>query len=168
MRAMWAGRATLAALLMLCFTVTCEAKDNWLGCWTRSYDADHLAKHQAQDVTAIGVSIVPGEPKAGTKDDYRASVKIKLRDKPETYANVAAVHCRKAGARLHCLAKDKSRENFWLRRSGPDLQLQLTAAGEGVEVVPPNKPTGFVQILPQNPEYQLFVMQRAPLGSCSL
>jgi hypothetical protein len=78
------------------------------------------------------------------------------------------VHCRKAGARLHCLAKDKSRENFWLRRSGPDLQLQLTAAGEGVEVVPPNKPTGFVQILPQNPEYQLFVMQRAPLGSCSL
>jgi len=119
-------------------------------------------------VTAIGVSIVPREPNTGTKYDYRASVQVKLREKPETYANVAAVHCHKTGARLHCLAADESRENFWLRRSGADLQLQLTAAGEGIEVIPPSTPTGSVQILPRNPEYQLFVMQRAPSGSCAL
>ena len=139
---MWAGRATLAALLVLCFTVTCEARDNCLGCRTRIYDADHLAKHQAQEVTAIGVSIVPREPNTGTKYDYRASVQVKLREKPETYANVAAVHCRKTGARLHCLAADESRENFWLRRSGADLQLQLTAAGEGIEVIPAQHSNG--------------------------
>jgi hypothetical protein len=156
---------SIALLLCLGAPSAGEAKNNWLGCWTRTYDAD--AKHQAQDVTAIDVSIVPRGPKTGT-NEYRASVQVKLRDKPETYANVAAVHCRKTGARLHCLAQDESRENFWLRRSGADPQLQLTAAGEGIEVVPPSNPTGFVQILPQNPEYQLFVMQQTPSGSCAL
>ena len=86
--------------------------------------------------------IVPREPNTGTKYDYRASVQVKLREKPETYANVAAVHCHKTGARLHCLAADESRENFWLRRSGADLQLQLTAAGEGIEVIPAQHSNG--------------------------
>jgi len=33
--------------------ITEESKDRWLGCWTRIYDADHVAKHEAQDITAI-------------------------------------------------------------------------------------------------------------------
>ena len=51
------------------------------------------------------------------------------------------------GQRLHCPAKDVSEGDFWLKRSGKELELLLTAAGEGVTVVPPSNPRGFVQIL---------------------
>jgi hypothetical protein len=92
---------------------------------------------------------------------------VKVRYKPEVYANSGA-HCRPVGQRLHCLAKDVSEGNFWLKRSGKDLELLLTAAGEGVTVVPPSNPQGFVQILPQNPEHQLFLMPPAAPGACEL
>ena len=52
---MWLGRAAcFCVIALLVFQpVTEESKDRWLGCWTRIYDADHVAKHEAQDITAI-------------------------------------------------------------------------------------------------------------------
>ena len=142
--------------------------DPWLGCWTRIYDADHLAKHEAQDVTAIGVSILPSPAVSGAPDKYLARVELKVRYKPEVHTNFSGAHCRQMGQRLHCLAEDVSEGNFWLKRSGKELELLLTAAGEGVTVVPPSNPQGFVQILPQNPEHQLFLMPPAATGACEL
>ncbi len=154
--------------LLVCFMSAAagETKDAWLGCWTRIYDADHLAEHRAQDVTAIGVLIMP-RPDAGP-DKYLARVQLKVRDKPEVHTNFSGAHCRQAGARLHCLAKDPAQGNFWLKPSGNDMKLALTAAGEGLEVVPPSNPQGFVQILPQNPEHQRFLMHPAAPGACKL
>lgn len=145
-----------------------EAKDPWLGCWTRIYHADHLAKHEAQDVPAISVSILPHPAASGAPDSYLARVQLKVRYRPEVHANFSGARCRQVGQRLHCLAKDVSEGNFWLKRAGKDLELLLTAAGEGVTAVPPSNPQGFVQILPQNPEHQLFLMPPAALGACEL
>jgi hypothetical protein len=160
--------ASVALLLCRMGATPGEAKDPWLGCWTRIYDADHLAKHDAQDVTAIGVSILARPAASGAPDKYLARVQLKVRYKPEVHANFSGAHCRPVGRRLHCLAKDVSEGNFWLKRSGKDLELLLTAAGEGVTVVPPSNPQGFVQILPQNPEHQLFLMPPAAPGACEL
>ena len=54
---MWLGRAAcFCVIVLLVFQpVTEESKDRWLGCWTRIYDADHVAKHEAQDITAINI-----------------------------------------------------------------------------------------------------------------
>jgi hypothetical protein len=41
----------------------------------------------------------------------------------------SGAHCCPVGQRLHCLAKDVSEGNFWLKRSGKNLELLLTAAG---------------------------------------
>ena len=54
---------------------------------------------------------------------------LKVRYKPEVHTNFSGAHCRQMGQRLHCLAKDVSEGNFWLQRSGKDLELLLTAAG---------------------------------------
>jgi hypothetical protein len=149
------------AALMLLGPVSAEAKDPWLGCWTRIYDAEHLAEHQAQDVAAIAISILALKPARWARDNYAAHVEMRIRGKPELHSAVGGLTCHLDGARLHCLAKDKSQGNFWLRRSGKALQLRLTAAGEGIEVVSATNPTGFVQILPQNPEHQLFLLDPA-------
>jgi hypothetical protein len=168
MRAIRAARASLVGLMLLGSTGTAVAKDRWLGCWTRIYDAEHLAKHQAQDVTAMAISILALKPAAPTKAKYAAQVEMRVRGKPELHRNVGSVSCRPDGARLHYVAKDASQANFWLKRSGTSLQLQLTAAGEGVETVSATNPTGFVQILPQNPEHELFVLELAAAGACAI
>ena len=73
------------------------------------------------------------------------------------------------GAALHCLAKDVSEGNFWLKRSGKDLELRLTAAGEGVTVVPPMQPaglrSGFYRKIPST---QLFRHAACCTGACEL
>jgi hypothetical protein len=126
----FASGAASVALLLCCMGATHRAaKGPWLGCWTRIYDADHLAKHEAQDVTAIGVSILPRPAASGASDKYLARVQLKVRYKPEVHTNCSGAHCRQMGQRLHCLAKDVSEGNFWLQRSGKDLELLLTAAG---------------------------------------
>jgi hypothetical protein len=140
--------------------------DPWLGCWKHVYDADHLAKHPAQEVSAIGVEVIPSGKESGGV--YLARVEMRFRDKDGLYKNFDGTRCRELGVSLHCVAKDKSQANFWLEREGDDLRLRLTSAGEGVEIVPPSGAQGGVQILPQNPEYQLFVMQPAAQRDCGL
>lgn len=140
--------------------------DPWLGCWKQVYDADHLAKHQAQEVSAIGVTVTPSGKESG--DIYLARVQMRFRDKDGIYQNFDGTRCREMGVSLRCIAKDKSQGYFWLERDGTSLRLRLTSAGEGVEVVPASGAQGGVQILPQNPEYQLFVMQAAAQGDCGL
>ncbi|MGD0530738.1 MAG: hypothetical protein ABSA62_00285 [Methyloceanibacter sp.] len=74
------------ALLVCCMSAAAGGtKDPWLGCWTRVYGADHLAKHSAQLVTAMSVSIFP-RAVAGP-DKYLARVQVRVRDKPEVHAN---------------------------------------------------------------------------------
>jgi hypothetical protein len=72
--------------------------DPWLGCWTRIYDADHLAKHEAQDVTAIGVSILPSPAVSGAPDKYLTRVELKVRYKPEVHTISAARIAAKWGS----------------------------------------------------------------------
>ena len=43
-----------------------EAPDPWIGCWSRVYDAVHLAKHPGQKVTSMTLSIT--EREGGTSD----------------------------------------------------------------------------------------------------
>jgi hypothetical protein len=62
----------LVALLFACPTAHAQdtekaAADPWLGCWTRVYDAAHLAKHPGQQVTQLTLSISEREP-SGDKD----------------------------------------------------------------------------------------------------
>jgi len=39
-----------------------EAKDAWLGCWTKVYDAAHLKQHTGQLVTAMTVVVTARTP----------------------------------------------------------------------------------------------------------
>jgi hypothetical protein len=101
---------------------------------------------RVQDVPAISVSILSHPTANGAPDSYLARVQLKVRYRPEVHANFSGARCRQVAQRL---AKDVSEGNFWLKRAGKDLELLLTAAGEGVTSLPPRNPQGFVQILPQ-------------------
>jgi hypothetical protein len=67
-----------------------EVPDPWLGCWSRTYDAAHLAKHSGQKVTALTLSIEKREP-AGDKDPgkYLATITAKMRGAGDSYTNLS-------------------------------------------------------------------------------
>jgi len=83
-----------------------EARDSWLGCWTRVYDAAHLKQHPGQAVTAMTVIITARTPEGDEdKGNYRAKVRANFRNKPETYANQDGARCEAAGAnKKSCIA----------------------------------------------------------------
>ena len=77
-----------------------EAPDPWIGCWSRVYDAVHLAKHPGQKVAAMTLSIAAREGASGdAPGNYLAKVTALLRDKPDTYANPGGARCVVIGRR---------------------------------------------------------------------
>jgi hypothetical protein len=81
-----------------------RAPDPWLGCWTRVYDAAHLAKHPGQKVTALTLSISEREP-SGDKDPgkYLATVTAKMRRAGDSYSNLDGARCSEANGKLACV-----------------------------------------------------------------
>src|SRR5215470_2597532 len=76
-----------------------EGPDPWRGCWTRVYDATHLAKHPKQAVTGLTLSIESREP-SGDSDPgpYLATLYGTFRGKPDIYAMPSGGRCVATGA----------------------------------------------------------------------
>ena len=88
------------------------APDSWRGCWTRVYDAVHLAKHPGQKVSALTLSIAARE---GASNDnpgaYRAKITALVRDKQASFSNLDGARCLDQGAMLSCFT-----DGFFLGR----------------------------------------------------
>ena len=144
------------------------APDSWIGCWSRVYDAVHLAKHPGQKVASITLSIAARE--GGSNDApgaYRAKLTALMRDEPETFSNLDGARCVDQGAVLSCVADGFFVGRFAIERAGKNRKLALRGADEHVALVPGVDLGAFIVLSPQNKEHTLFLLQPAPAKSCA-
>jgi hypothetical protein len=140
-----------------------EAKDAWLGCWTKVYDAAHLKQHSGQLVTAMTVTVTARTPEGDEdKGNYLAKIRANFRNKPETYANQDGARCEAVGAnkdRLHCVNDSVFLSDFWLEQAAKNVKLAMHDPKEDVVLVPGVDTSAFVRLTPQNPEHSAFLLQ---------
>jgi hypothetical protein len=145
-----------------------EAPDPWIGCWSRVYDAVHLAKHPGQKVAAMILSISAREGASGdAPGNYLAKVTALLRDKPDTYSNPGGSRCVVSGETLSCFTDGFFLGKFSLERAGKNMKLAIRGADEHVALVPGVDLSSFVVLSPENPEHTLFLLNPAPAKTCA-
>jgi hypothetical protein len=144
------------------------APDSWIGCWSRVYDAAHLAKHPGQKVTAITLSIAARDGASGdAPGDYRAKLTALMRDKPDTYSNPGGSRCVASGETLSCFTDGFFLGKFSLEPAGKNMKLAISGADEHVALVPGVDLSSFVVLSPENPEHTLFLLNPAPAKTCA-
>jgi hypothetical protein len=144
-----------------------EAPDAWLGCWTRVYDAVHLAKHSGQKISSLTLSITPREGATGeAPGNYRAKITAMFRDKPDSYSNLDGARCVASEQKLSCFADGFFLGRFSLEPAGKNMKLALRGADEHLALVPGVELSAFTVLSPQNPEHALFLLNPAPAKAC--
>ena len=140
--------------------------DPWIGCWTRIYDATHLAKHPGQKVTALTLSIEEREP-SGDKDPgkYLATITAKMRNGGDTYTNLDGARCNEANGNLACVTDGFYLGQFSLEPAAKNMKIALRG-GDHLALVPGVDLDAFVMLSPDNPEHALFLLQPAPAKTC--
>jgi hypothetical protein len=143
-----------------------KAPDPWLGCWSRTYDAAHLAKHPGQKVTALTLSIEKREP-AGDKDPgkYLATITAKMRGTGDSYTNLDGARCSEANGKLSCVTDGLYVGQFSLEPAAKNMKIALKA-GDHLALVPGVDLDAFTVLSADNPEHSLFLLQPAPTKTC--
>jgi hypothetical protein len=171
---MRAGLLAIAMLLVMSGSALAEdvaedeaAPDSWLGCWSRVYDAVHLAKHPGQMVSSITLSIGAREGESNDAPGaYRAKITALVRDRQETYANLDGARCVDQGGSLSCFTDGFFLGRFSIERAGKNRKIALRGTGDHLALVPGVDLGAFMVLSPQNPEDALFLLQPAPAKSC--
>ncbi len=145
-----------------------EDVNSWIGCWSRVYDAVHLAKHTGQKVSAMTLAIAPREGESDAAPGaYRAKVTALVRDKQETFSNTDGARCVEQGATLSCFTDGFFIGQFSIERAGKNRKLALRGAGQNLALVPGVDLGAFIVLSSQDPENALFLLQAAPAKSCA-
>jgi len=130
------------------------------GCWTRSYDAAHLAARPRQRVTSIVIAYRPvmQSKQKSTAGKFEVGIGLRVKGDGELYSRVA--YCQPAGAGFSCsLESDGGRIN--LSADGArGLRLSTTRIGiEGSK--------RFIEVGGAASDDSTFVMQAAPASACA-
>jgi hypothetical protein len=150
----------LAILALLLFIQPAQAALK--GCFTRTYDAAHLAKHKGQDVTFMAIQI---GFEVNSENDENLLI---LNFRGATNAWLNGFVCVERGAETHCKILDSANNNalggsFVLKPKGdgllliPDGDLNLTSEG----TFDPRKLD-----VANNPEHKTFKLNRLGTKQC--
>jgi hypothetical protein len=176
-------RVAAVALLALFFPLSAalaeeDESDSWVGCWSHTYDAAHLAKHPGQLVTALTLSISPHTGSSDSDSDsdsstanYSAKVIAKLRGKTETYENLDSALCAPSGNakdHLTCAGTGIFLDGFRLVPAAKNMRLAMKGGDEHIALMPGIDISAFFLLSPDNPEHALFLLQPAPGKTCGL
>jgi hypothetical protein len=144
------------------------APDTWLGCWSRIYDATHLAKHPGQKVSSMTLSIAArGSESGDAPGKYLAKVTAMLRDKPGLYSNLDGARCVTGEGKLSCFSDGFFVGKFTLEPSGKNMKLALRGDDEHLALVPGIDIDALTVLTPKNPEHALFLLNPAPAKTCA-
>jgi hypothetical protein len=132
------------------------------GCFARTYDADHLARHKGQDVTFMAIQI---GFEVNSEDDENL---LLLRFRGATSLWLNGFVCVERGAETRCKILDSANNNalggsFVLKPKGdsvllvPDADLNLTSEGS----FDPRKLD-----VTNNPEHKTFKLNRLGTKQC--
>ena len=133
------------------------------GCFTRTYDADHLAKHKGQDVTSMTIQIGFD---VNTEDDENL---LTLRFRGDTKLWLNGFVCVERSGETHCKILDSAHDNafggsFVLKSKSENILLvpdgDLNLASEGT--FDPRK----LQVA-DNAEHKTFKLNRLGTKQCS-
>jgi hypothetical protein len=92
-------------------------------CYLRNYSADHLSRHSDQQVTAMGLALMPE-----ARDETVLIVYVKVRSDAETY--VASAYCTPKAEGLDCLLEgDAGKFGVTAAKNGA---LLLSVAARGI------------------------------------
>jgi hypothetical protein len=158
------------ALVLVCHVAraqdTEEAPDPWIGCWTRVYDAAHLAKHPGQKVTALTLAISARDP-AGDNDPgkYLAKVTAKMRNAGDTYTNLNGARCTAGSDRLTCVTDGFYIGQFSLEPAAKTMKLAFRGT-DHIALVPGVDLDAFAVLSADSPEHTLFLLQPASAKTC--
>lgn len=156
-------KAKLLALAAIVLCLTIPAQAALKGCFSRSYDAAHLAKHKGQDVTFIRIQI-GFEP--NTEDDENILV---LRLRGSDIALLNGFVCVERGPVTHCKIVDGGNTStlggsFVLRPKGDAVLLEP----EGdIALVQEGTFTPRKLNVAANPEHKTFKLTRSGTAQCS-
>lgn len=171
---MHAGFVAIAALLVMGGGALAEDApeeadtDSWIGCWSRIYDAVHLAKHPGQKVSALTLSIAAREGESNDAPGaYRAKITALVRDKQVTFSNLDGARCVDQGATLSCFTDGFFLGRFAIERAGKNRKLALRNEGEHLALVPGVDLGAFMVLSPQNPEHTVFLLNQAAAKDCA-
>lgn len=171
---MRAGLVAIAALLVMGGGALAEDApeeadtDSWIGCWSRIYDAVHLAKHPGQKVSALTLSIAAREGESNDAPGaYRAKITALVRDKQVTFSNLDGARCFDQGATLSCFTDGFFLGRFAIERAGKNRKLALRNEGEHLALVPGVDLGAFMVLSPQNPEHTVFLLNQAAAKDCA-
>ena len=92
-------------------------------CYQRTYSADHLARHPEQQVTAIGLALMPE-----AREQTALVLFVRTRSSVETY--VGSAYCQAGGTGLDCLMEGDAGQ-FGLTAASKGA-LRLTVAARGI------------------------------------
>lgn len=145
-----------AAIVALCRPAHAQTYE---GCFSRTYDAAHLAAHTGQTVTAMKLKIKPRAMDDG--NDFAAELRFAFRDDKRAFFAVGICKDNKAG--LTCgLDQDAG-------------QISVTLADGGVRLSPisdvradseSGQEDEYVMIKSDNPENGVFALPAVPAADC--
>jgi hypothetical protein len=139
-----------------------EDVDSWIGCWSRVYDAVHLAKHPGQKVSAMTLAIAPREGESDAAPGaYRARITALVRDKQKPSQSDGA-RCVEQGA------LSSSPMDFHRRyRSTRQNRRPRCATPPPFALVPGVDLGAFIVLSPDNPEHTVFLLNQAAAKDCA-
>lgn len=143
-----------------------EAPDPWLGCWSRVYDAVHLAKHPGQKVSSMTLSLTSRGESGNAPGAYLAKITALMRDKPDIYSNLDGARCVASGRKLSCFTDGFFVGRFTLAPDGKNMKLVFRGEEEHLALVPGADVAAFTVLSPKNPEHALFLLSPAPAKTC--
>jgi hypothetical protein len=172
---MRAGLLAIAALLVMGGGALAEdvaeeeaTSDSWIGCWSRIYDAVHLAKHPGQKVSALTLAIAAREGASSEAPGaYRAKIAALVRDKQATFSNLDGARCVDQGATLSCFTDGFFLGRFSIERAGKNRKLALRSAADHLALVPGVDLGAFMVLSPDNPEHTVFLLNQAAAKDCA-
>lgn len=137
------------------------AVDGGAPCYSRTYDAEHLAKHPAQRVARIEVEMsrdnVSGKP--NTPDAFELGVGFMLRDKPDWYTGLAI--CKSRDRDASCFIEGDG-GRFEIKAAAPD-QIRVETGDYGIAI---EGKKDFMEISGKDGDDRAFILSRAPRAEC--
>lgn len=134
------------------------------GCYSRTYDAAHFAKHPQQRVRQIIFDYKPEESAESRRNfgPLTFGVAVKFRSKVDGDGGAVA-YCNDVAGRITCSAEGDA-GSFEVTKAGPDqIQLRMTR-GLGFEN---DTKKGYVS-LEDGPDDKVFILRKAPLKACDI
>jgi hypothetical protein len=138
-----------------------RAKAEGGACFTRTYDASHLAKHPRQKVRFIALDMVPenADGRGNSAEDFQLGVGVEVKGGKERYLRQA--YCKASASAAECFLEADGGRITIKPADGGRLRLEVGSYGLSFEA------SDFLQIGADESDDNVFILDRAAVADCA-